>query len=59
MARYAAELMSRGCPRIVPPNGQYVSALDSVMGSLLTTEGTGAGRGSSWSASLLARSWPR
>ncbi|MBQ1164022.1 hypothetical protein KBZ21_39135, partial [Streptomyces sp. A73] len=28
MARYAAELMSRGLNSDRPPNGQYVSALD-------------------------------
>lgn len=39
MARYAAELMSRGLSSERPPNGQYVSALDSVMARLLTTEG--------------------
>ncbi|MET9728423.1 hypothetical protein [Streptomyces zaomyceticus] len=39
MARYAAELMSRGLTGDRPPNGQYVSALNSVMSSLLTTEG--------------------
>lgn len=39
MARYAAELMSRGLNSDQPPNGQYVAALNSVMGSLLTTEG--------------------
>jgi hypothetical protein len=39
MARYAAELMSRGLCSDRPPNGQYVSALDSVMARLLTTEG--------------------
>ncbi|MFC9285379.1 hypothetical protein [Streptomyces sp. NPDC057052] len=39
MARYAAELMSRGLSSDRPPNGQYVSALDSVMARLLTTEG--------------------
>lgn len=39
MARYAAELMSRGLQSDRPPNGQYVAALNSVMASLLTTEG--------------------
>ncbi|MET7924733.1 hypothetical protein ABZT43_12205 [Streptomyces sp. NPDC005349] len=39
MARYAAELMSRGLVSDRPPNGQYVAALNSVMASLLTTEG--------------------
>ena len=39
MARYAAELMSRGLMEDRPPNGQYVAALNSVMASLLTTEG--------------------
>lgn len=39
MARYAAELMSRGLMSDRPPNGQYVAALNSVMASLLTTEG--------------------
>ncbi|MGW7327490.1 phage terminase small subunit [Streptomyces sp. NPDC054840] len=39
MARYAAELMSRGLSEDRPPNGQYVAALNSVMASLLTTEG--------------------
>lgn len=39
MARYAAELMSRGLQPDRPPNGQYVAALNSVMASLLTTEG--------------------
>ncbi|MFD9150580.1 hypothetical protein ACFWDF_25555 [Streptomyces diastaticus] len=39
MARYAAELMSRGLATDKPPNGQYVAALNSVMASLLTTEG--------------------
>lgn len=39
MARYAAELMSRGLSSDRPPNGQYVAALNSVMTSLLTTEG--------------------
>lgn len=38
-ARYAAELMSRGLLSDRPPNGQYVAALNSVMSSLLTTEG--------------------
>lgn len=39
VARYAAELMSRGLSSDRPPNGQYVAALNSVMASLLTTEG--------------------
>lgn len=39
MARYAAELMSRGLLEDRPPNGQYIAALNSVMASLLTTEG--------------------
>ena len=39
MARYAAELMSRGLCSDRPPNGQFVAALDSVMARLLTTEG--------------------
>ncbi|MFB8393661.1 phage terminase small subunit [Streptomyces yangpuensis] len=39
MARYAAELMSRGLLDDRPPNGQYVAALNSVMASLLSTEG--------------------
>lgn len=39
VARYAAELMSRGLSSDRPPNGQYVAALNSVMTSLLTTEG--------------------
>ncbi|MFJ6073697.1 hypothetical protein ACIQFU_23120 [Streptomyces sp. NPDC093065] len=39
VARYAAELMSRGLSSDRPPNGQYVAALDSVMARLLTTEG--------------------
>lgn len=39
MARYAAELMHRGLSSDRPPNGQYVSALNSLMSSLLTTEG--------------------
>lgn len=38
-ARYAAELMSRMLLADRPPNGQLVAALNSVMGSLLTTEG--------------------
>ncbi|GGV45674.1 hypothetical protein GCM10010245_71540 [Streptomyces spectabilis] len=38
-ARYAAELMSRGLSSDRPPNGQYVAALNSLLGSLLTTEG--------------------
>lgn len=39
MARYAAELMSRVLSSDRAPNGQLVSALDSVMARLLTTEG--------------------
>lgn len=39
VARYAAELMSRGLDSDRPPNGQYVAALNSLMSSLLTTEG--------------------
>jgi hypothetical protein len=39
VARYAAELMSRGLSSDRPPNGQYVAALNSVMTALLTTEG--------------------
>lgn len=39
VARYAAELMSRGLSSDRAPNGQYVAALNSVMTSLLTTEG--------------------
>ncbi|MFK0182309.1 hypothetical protein ACIQVR_40865 [Streptomyces xanthochromogenes] len=39
MARYAAELMSRALQTDRPPNGQLVAALNSVMASLLTTEG--------------------
>jgi hypothetical protein len=38
-ARYAAELMHRGLSSDRPPNGQYVAALNSLMSSLLTTEG--------------------
>jgi hypothetical protein len=38
-AHYAAELMSRGLDSDRPPNGQYVAALNSLMSSLLTTEG--------------------
>lgn len=38
-ARYAAELMSRLLSSDRAPNGQLVAALNSVMGSLLTTEG--------------------
>ncbi|MER5584109.1 hypothetical protein ABT090_21055 [Streptomyces asoensis] len=38
-ARYAAELMSRLLKSDRAPNGQLVAALNSVMGSLLTTEG--------------------
>jgi len=39
VARYVAELMSRGLSSERPPNGQYVAALNSAMSSLLTTEG--------------------
>lgn len=39
VARYVAELMSRGLSTDRPPNGQYVAALNSAMASLLTTEG--------------------
>lgn len=39
MARYVAELMSRGLSSDRAPNGQYVAALNSAMASLLTTEG--------------------
>lgn len=39
MARYAAEIMSRLLASDRAPNGQLVSALDSVMARLLTTEG--------------------
>lgn len=39
MARYVAELMSRGLDSDRAPNGQYVAALNSAMSSLLTTEG--------------------
>jgi hypothetical protein len=39
MARYAAELMSRLLASDRAPNGQLVAALNSVMASLLTTEG--------------------
>lgn len=39
VARYVAELMSRGLSSDRPPNGQYVAALNSAMSSLLTTEG--------------------
>lgn len=39
VARYAAELMSRLLCSDRAPNGQLVAALNSVMGSLLTTEG--------------------
>jgi len=38
-ARYAAELMSRLLSSDRAPNGQLVAALNSVMGTLLTTEG--------------------
>ncbi|MFE1321602.1 hypothetical protein [Kitasatospora phosalacinea] len=38
-ARYAAELMSRLLMSDKAPNGQLVAALNSVMGTLLTTEG--------------------
>ena len=39
VARYTAELMHRGLSSDRPPNGQYVAALNSLMSSLLTTEG--------------------
>jgi hypothetical protein len=39
VARYVAELMSRGLSSDRAPNGQYVAALNSTMSSLLTTEG--------------------
>lgn len=39
VARLVAELMSRGLSSDRPPNGQYVAALNSLMTSLLTTEG--------------------
>ncbi|MDR3080342.1 MAG: hypothetical protein LBV60_05330 [Streptomyces sp.] len=39
VARYVAELMSRGLTSDRPPNGQYVAALNSAMSSLLATEG--------------------
>lgn len=39
VARYVAELMSRGLSSDRPPNGQYVAALNSAMANLLTTEG--------------------
>lgn len=39
VARYVAELMSRGLSSDRAPNGQYVAALNSAMSSLLTTEG--------------------
>lgn len=39
VARYVAELMSRGLQSDRAPNGQYVAALNSAMSSLLTTEG--------------------
>ena len=39
VARYAAELMSRALQSDRPPNGQLVAALNSVMSSLLSTEG--------------------
>jgi hypothetical protein len=38
-ARYAAELMSRALEPERTPNGQLIAALNSVMGTLLTTEG--------------------
>lgn len=38
-ARYAAELMSRALDPDRVPNGQLIAALNSVMGTLLTTEG--------------------
>jgi hypothetical protein len=39
VARYAAELMSKVLMSERGPNGQLVAALNSVMSSLLTTEG--------------------
>ncbi|MGA4867574.1 hypothetical protein ACPB9J_33615 [Streptomyces lavendulocolor] len=39
MARYAAELMSRALDPERIPNGQLIAALNSLMGSLLVTEG--------------------
>ena len=39
VARYVAELMSRGLSSDRPPNGQYVAALNSAMANLLSTEG--------------------
>lgn len=39
VARYAADLMSRVLQSERGPNGQLVAALNSVMSSLLTTEG--------------------
>jgi hypothetical protein len=39
MSRYAADLMSRVLLSERGPNGQLVAALNSVMSSLLTTEG--------------------
>ncbi|MEU4051234.1 hypothetical protein AB0F09_18805 [Streptomyces olivaceus] len=39
MARYAADLMSKVLLSERGPNGQLVAALNSVMSSLLTTEG--------------------
>lgn len=39
VARYVAELMSRVVMSEKGPNGQLVAALNSVMASLLTTEG--------------------
>jgi len=39
VARYVAELMSRGLSSDRAPNGQYVAALNSAMASLLSTEG--------------------
>ena len=39
VARYAADLMSRVLMSERGPNGQLVAALNSVMSSLLTTEG--------------------
>jgi hypothetical protein len=39
MARYAAELMSRALDPERIPNGQLIAALNSLMSSLLVTEG--------------------
>lgn len=39
VARYVAELMSRGLVSERAPNGQYVAALNTAMSLLLSTEG--------------------